>query len=190
MLRVSGFVALTVSISALMVGPLQAQQPSRTSATYDGWTVNCVQQNDKKMACQVNQIQQPQGQPGPASEVAVSQLPGGKTAKITVQVPPNVSIAQGIRLVLEGKPGKDKKPERIGSPIPAPVRLCIASRCVAEADVSEDMVRSVLRAETGLIVFNQADQREVSIQFSFQGFGAAWKEAQKDAGSNPTPARR
>jgi len=177
-------------MSLTAVGPVQAQQPTRTSATYDGWTVNCVQQKDKKMACQVTQIQQPQGQSAPASEVTITQLPGGKTAKITIQVPPNVSIAQGVRLVLQGKPGKDKKPDRIAPPIAAPLRVCIASRCLAQADVPETTVQTALRADSGLILFNEADQREVSIQFSFQGFDAAWKESQKDLGGSAAAARR
>ena len=183
MLKAAACVALaTLSILSLVAPRALAQQPSRTSATYEGWTVNCVQQNDKKMACQVNQIQQPKGQPGPASEVAISQKPDGKTVQVTLQVPPNVSIGQGVRLVLEGNPAKDKKPERIGSPIVAPLRLCLASRCMAEVDIPEAAARSLLRAQSGVIVFNQADQREVSIQFSFEGFGAAWKVVQKSAG--------
>ena len=192
MLRVAGCIAVASAlVLSVSVSPLRAQQPSRTSAVYEAWTVACAQQSDKKMACQVNQIQQPKGQPGPASEVAMSQKPGSKTVQVTFQVPPNVSIPQGVRLVLEGKPGKDKKPERIGSPIVAPVRLCLASRCIAQVDISEEVVRSILRAESGLIVFNQADEREVSIQFSFQGFGAAWKDAQKSgAGANAAAAHR
>lgn len=190
MLRLVFRVLVVVSISLTAVGEGHAQQPTRTSATYDGWTVNCVQQKDKKMACQVTQIQQPQGQSAPASEVTVTQLPGGKTARITIQVPPNVSIAQGVRLVLQGKPGKDKKPGRIGAPIAAPLRVCIASRCLAQADVSEAILQTALRAESGMIVFNEADQREVSIQFSFQGFALAWKESQKDFGGNAAAARR
>jgi invasion protein IalB len=190
MLRLVVPILLVLPMSLTAVAPVRAQQPTRTSATYDGWTVNCVQQKDKRMACQVTQIQQPQGQSAPASEVTITELPGGKAARIALQVPPNVSIAQGVRLVLQGKPGKDKKPDRIGTPIAAPLRVCIASRCLAQADVPEATLRTALRADSGLIVFNEADQREVSIQFSFQGLEAAWKESQKGVGGSPAAARR
>lgn len=159
-----------------------AQQPSRTSATYEDWTVQCVQQNNAR-SCEVNQIQQAPGQSGPASEVEIRQLPGGKSARITIQVPPNLAVGQGVRLVLEGHPGKDNKADQIGKPVMAPVRFCVATRCLAEVDVSDEQIRSMLRAESGLIVVNQADQREASVRFSFKGFPAAWRHAQRENGA-------
>ena len=156
-----------------------AQQPSRVTSVFGDWTVNCALRADK-MDCDLEQMQQPAGQSGPASAIQITLAPDGRTAKMGIQVPPDLWIPDGVRLVLQGKrANSNEKPEDVT--VLAVPRWCLATRCLAEADVTADQMKSWQGVETGRIEFKQANQHNASIVVSMKGFAAAWKQANKQA---------
>src|SRR5690242_15905781 len=72
--------------------PAQSQQ--RTTATYDDWTAACV---DGQKVCEITASQQLQGQSTAASQITISGIKD-RSPKLSIQVPPNVWLASGIKL--------------------------------------------------------------------------------------------
>lgn len=150
--------------AAAMPGAL-AQAPTRTTATYEDWTVRCeTPQGSAQKSCEVFQAQQPQGQTSPVSQVAIGRAAKTDPLKIVVQVPVNVWLATGPRLLWD-----DKQPA-----LALAFKRCVPGGCFADADLSDDLLRRMrARAEPGRLEYKDAIQRDVGIPVSFKGFAQA-----------------
>jgi invasion protein IalB len=142
-----------------------AQAPTRTTATYEDWTVRCeTPQGSAQKSCEVFQAQQPQGQTSPVSQVAIGRAAKTDPLKIVVQVPVNVWLATGIRLLWD-----DKQP-----PLALTYRRCVPGGCFADADLSDDLLRRMRgRTDPGRLEYKDAIQRDLGIPVSFKGFAQA-----------------
>ena len=144
----------TLFILTVLCSPAIAQTAKQTSATYDDWTVSCVNQvppNTK--TCQVLQAQTLQGQTAQLTRIAITPVPGRRLAKVYFQVPSNVRIVSGIRLLGSGEE----------SFVTAAFLWCASARCVAESDVSVELLDSLAKAGQARIVFKDANEREVTV---------------------------
>jgi invasion protein IalB len=137
-----------------------AQTAKQTSATYDDWTVSCVHQaTPAAKTCQMLQTQTLQGQTAQLTRIAITPTPGPQFAKIYFQVPPNVRIAFGIRLFGSGEE----------SFVTATFLWCASSRCVAESNVSAELLDKLAKASQVRMVFKDASEREVAVPISTKG---------------------
>ncbi|CAL8981508.1 hypothetical protein RHODGE_RHODGE_02935 [Rhodoplanes serenus] len=165
----------TVAVAALLAGtavpadPAAGQSPTRTTATYDDWTVRCETAPATPPAmpqriCEIFQTQQLQGQAAPAWQVAIGRAAKADPLRLVVQMPVNVWLAVAPRLVLD-----DKQP-----PLALGYKRCMPAGCFADAELGDDMLRRLrARTEPGRIEYKDAIQRDVAVPLSFKGFAAA-----------------
>ncbi|HMK80308.1 MAG TPA: invasion associated locus B family protein [Xanthobacteraceae bacterium] len=153
------FAAVLVATSVAL-----AQTPQRTTATYEDWVLRCENQDSGKL-CEIVQATQVQGNPNPVSQVAIGKPNKTEPLKIAFQVPVNVWLPTGIRLVVD-----DKDPG-----IAAAFKRCIGAACLADTDLKDDALKK-LRAqhENGKLLFKDATQKDVALPVSFKGFVAAF----------------
>jgi invasion protein IalB len=157
-------ILLLVVSSTLIVGAADAQAPQRTTATYDDWTVSCATQAQTQMICDLSQAQRVQGQSNPTTQVTISRPEKNKQYKIGIVVPADVWLQTGVRLTVEEN----------GPPTVATFTLCLPNRCLAEANLSDEMMKRLrTRTDPWKLEFKEASQRDVSMPVSAKGFGQA-----------------
>lgn len=139
--------------------------PTRTTATYEDWTVRCeTPPGAAQKTCEVFQAQQQQGQTGPVSQIAIGRAGKSGPHKLVAQIPVNVWLATAPRLVLDDKQ----------APIALGFKRCVPGGCFADADIPDDLLRRLKgRAEPGRLEYKDAIQRDVGIPVSFKGFSQA-----------------
>ncbi|MFL9824858.1 invasion associated locus B family protein [Rhodoplanes sp. SY1] len=171
----SSLVTMATVTAVLAASPALAQAPTqnspssgaptRTTATYEDWTVRCeTPPGAQQKTCEVFQAQQQQGQAGPVSQIAIGRA--GKTGphKLVAQIPVNVWLATAPRLLLDDKQ----------APIALGFKRCVPGGCFADADIPDDLLRRLkARAEPGRLEYKDAIQRDVGIPVSFKGFSQA-----------------
>lgn len=157
-----------VGLLLVASGPVFAQAPRLTTATYDDWTVRC-EMHDTIKSCEMEQTSQVQGQP--VSQIAIGRPSKNEPLRIVFQVPINVWLPAGVTLVMD-----DKDPG-----VSAIFKRCINNGCFADTDLKDDAVKKLrARTDNGKMLFKDANQREVTIPVSFKGFGAAFEAMAKE----------
>jgi invasion protein IalB len=161
----SGVAVLLAAQSALAQAPAQAQTPQRTTASYEDWTVRCeTRGTPPAKACEMVQAVTAPGQASPVTQVAIGRASKIDPVKVVFQLPVNVWIPVGVKLIYDAK----------AAPLIAAFRWCAPAGCFADLDLKDDMVKR-LRALTvqGRFDFKDASQRDVTIPVSFKGFSQA-----------------
>jgi invasion protein IalB len=153
-----------------LAGAAQAQAPQRTTATFEDWTVRC-ETIDNTTRCEMAQGVQIQGQAGPLTQIALGRPNKNEPVKIVFQVPIDVWLPAGVKLVLD-----DKDPG-----IAVAFKRCLAGgACFADTELKDEMIKK-LRGLTanGKLEFKDGAQRDIAIPVSFKGFGAAFDAMSK-----------
>jgi invasion protein IalB len=147
----------------------QPQTPQRTTASYEDWVVRCETRGTTKI-CEMAQAMQIQGQAQPITQIAIGQQSKGTPVKIVFQVPINVWLPAGAKLVVNEKdPG-----------IFAAYDRCLPGTCLAEAELKEDQIKKLRGAsENGKLQFKDGAQQDVVIPVSFKGFEQAYQAMQQ-----------
>src|SRR5262245_51457574 len=102
------------------------QLPQRTTATYGDWTVQCEVKAGPptQKICQISQSARAQNQPNPISMIAIGRPTTGASLKLVIQVPINVWLPAGVKLVPNAsEPGMDFVYKR-----------CIPAACFTDID--------------------------------------------------------
>lgn len=141
-----------------------AQTPQRTTATYDDWTVRC-EVNDAVRTCEMAQAMQIKGQAQPVTQIAIGRQAKNEPMKIVFQVPINVWLPTGVKLVAD-----DKDPGIVGT-----YRRCLPGACIADSELKDDVVKKLRGlTENGKLQFRDGGLQDVAIPISFKGFGQAY----------------
>lgn len=141
-----------------------AQSPQRTTATYDDWTVRCAVVEGTK-SCEMAQAMQIKGQAQPVTQIAIGRVAKTDPIKMVFQVPIDVWLPSGVKLVAD-----DKDPG-----VAAGYRRCLPAACLAEAEIKDDVIRKLrVLSDNGKLQFKDAAQQDIAIPVSFKGFGQAW----------------
>ncbi len=141
-----------------------AQTPQRTTATYDDWTVRC-EVNDAVRTCEMAQAMQIKGQAQPVTQIAIGRQAKNDPMKIVFQVPINVWLPTGVKLVAD-----DKDPGIVGT-----YRRCLPGACIADSELKDDVVKKLRGlTENGKLQFRDGGLQDVAIPISFKGFGQAY----------------
>ncbi|WP_052960613.1 invasion associated locus B family protein [Rhodopseudomonas palustris] len=160
-------IAATTSVQAAPDKPAaiaDTQTPQATTATYQDWTVRC-DIRDAAKTCEMAQAMQIKGQPQPVTQIAIGQQSKTSPMKIVFQVPINVALGDGPRLVVD-----DKDPG-----IAAAYRRCVPVACFADADLKDDQIKKLKGlSENGKLQFRDAADQLISIPVSFKGFDQAF----------------
>jgi invasion protein IalB len=163
------FALATLAMSASVAAHAQTQTPQRTTATYHDWTVRCEVGPTGKI-CEMAQAMQIQGQAQPVTQIAIGQQSKNAPMKIVLQVPINVWLPAGAKLIINEKdPG-----------IAAIYGRCLPAACLADADLKDDQIKKLRGlSENGKLQFKDAAQQDVAIPVSFKGFDQAFDALQK-----------
>lgn len=143
--------------------PGRIVQPDNTTATYGDWMHRC-QQGVGTRICEIVQTLQSGKQRGPVALVALGRPVLKEPYKFVVQLPPNVTLATGVRLALgESDEG-----------LLAGFQRCMPGGCFAEVAMSDDVLKHWRGAtEAGQIRYQDAAKRDVTLPLSLRGFTAA-----------------
>jgi invasion protein IalB len=163
--------------NALAQAPAQppaaaAPTPQRTTASYEDWTVRCETRGTPAVkTCEMVQAVTTQGQASPVTQIAVGRSGPKEPVKVVFQLPVNIWIPGGVRLVYDAK----------AAPLAAGFKWCAPAGCFADLDLNNDMIKR-LRGLTaqGRFEFKDAGQRDVAIPVSFKGFGQAFDALTKE----------
>lgn len=153
----------SIAMAAVATGAF-AQSPQRTTATYDDWTVRC-EVNDTVKTCEMAQAMQIKGQAQPVTQIAIGRQAKNDPMKIVFQVPINVWLPTGVKLVAD-----DKDPGIVGT-----YRRCLPGACIADSELKDDVVKKLRGlTENGKLQFKDGGLQDVAIPISFKGFGQAY----------------
>jgi invasion protein IalB len=165
--------ALTVLFAAAANGAAGAQTPQQTTATYDDWILRCDLRTGTPpvRVCEVAQFTQVQGQGPILTQISIGAAKKGEPSKVVIQVPIDVWLPAGVRLLAGEK----------DAGVLATFKRCAPNACFADVDIRDDVVRRLRTStETGKLQFKDVNQKDVSLPVSFKGFGPAFDALPKD----------
>lgn len=149
------------------------EQPQRTTATYEDWTLRCDLKPGPppQKTCQISQSARLQSQANPVTQIAIGRVAKGQALKMVVQVPINVWLPAGVKAVFDDKePGLDMTFKR-----------CTPSGCLADLDIGDDVITKLRNATAnGKLQFKDGTQKDVAVPISFKGFGQAFDALSKE----------
>ena len=150
-------------------------EPQTTTATFGDWVLRCVRQavpDQPQRVCEVAQTLEVKGQ-GVVAQVALRRLSPKEPMRMTIALPPNISLPSGVRVSVTEK---DQNPAELAW------KRCLPGGCIAEGEVREDLLRS-WRAQTGAgqIQYVLASTQLLGLSFSFRGLAVALDNLAKGA---------
>jgi invasion protein IalB len=157
------YLALTSATSVCLAGACAwAQTAQRTTATYGDWVIRCELHEGIKN-CEMAQVTQANGQT--LTQIVLGRQAKDAPLKLLFQVPVNVSLPAGVRLIGEGDQAA----------VVATFGYCVPVGCFAVTDVTDNVIKK-LRGLTanGKLEFKDAAGKDVAIPVSFKGFGEAY----------------
>jgi invasion protein IalB len=111
------------------------------------------------------QAMQIKGQAQPVTQIAIGRQAKNDPMKIVFQVPINVWLPTGVKLVAD-----DKDPGIVGT-----YRRCLPGACIADSELKDDVVKKLRGlTENGKLQFRDGGLQDVAIPISFKGFGQAY----------------
>lgn len=173
------FMALTV-VPAL--APADAQQantttepesPSSLTETYESWTVQCVHRTQGEHAGKHCQMSQELLQPNSRQRVLLFAVTReGETAKATLVLPFGLLLQDGVRVEAEG-----------AELFRAPIRTCLPTGCLAEAELPESVLGQLMAGETASVMMTANSGQPAKTDISLKGFSPAHRRLAALAGS-------
>lgn len=159
--------------------------PTATTATFGAWTVACnmAAQADgtaAKQLCQMTTRLNLKGQDGqmhPLLAFTIGTLPGGKVARMALQVPTDVALRDGLAISLDkpGVAGADPNAAKDQDVLLALTFItCNPQGCVADADGTPDLwdkLKTVKSVNVGFTAL--AGMKKILVPVSLDGFGDA-----------------
>jgi invasion protein IalB len=158
--------ALAQTPAAPNPAPSVSSEPQVTTATYADWILRCQRAGDGPQAqrqCEV--AQSIQDQRVTILQIAFARANAKQPFQLVVILPVNVSFPSAVRVSVNDKDA---------SSVELKWRNCTATGCVAEANITDDILRQ-WRAQTerGRVQIKDASGGDVTIPFSFRGLAQA-----------------
>ena len=152
-----------------------SSEPQATTATFGDWVLRCERATiagQSQRVCEVGQTLEAKGQ-GIVAQIALGRLSPKDPLRLTIALPPNVSLTSGVRVALDDK---DDNPAELTW------KRCVPGGCFAEADIRDEHLKA-WRAQsgTGQIRYVAASDQPLRVAFSFRGLGVALENLAKAA---------
>jgi invasion protein IalB len=140
-----------------------SDEPAATTASFGDWLVRCERtgEGDKAIRiCEAAQTIQLQGQSAPIAQIGIGRPSTGEPLHVTIILPPNIALPGNVHFATDDKddPGVDLN-----------WRRCLPGRCVAEAKLDPETVKSWRGHTAGKFSYTDASGRVLAIPFSFRG---------------------
>jgi len=145
-----------------------SEEPAVTTASFGDWVMRCQRTGEGEKAvriCEAAQTVQVQGQNAPIAEIGIGRLTAGEPLRVTVLLPPNITLPGNVHIVTDEKddPGIDLN-----------WRRCLPGGCFAEATATAETTKSWRsRSGAGKVSYKDATGRVIAIPFSFRGLAQA-----------------
>jgi len=137
-MRKVGVASTIAMLMSFMLYSAAAQEPQRTTATYEEWTASCeLIPPEGKRSCQLLQEHTLTGSARPISRITIRVAGNAGPFMIAMEVPSNVWVPDGVKL----KAGDDV------SSLSAAFKWCDGQRCVAETDMPEASIQKLPRIQ-------------------------------------------
>ncbi len=145
-------------------GQSVSAEPEATTATYGTWTLRCAQRAQGRV-CDVEQAVVPQGRQNPIAQIGFNRLSPKDEFHLTVVLPTNITFQISPRVT-----SSDKDPG-----VQLTWRRCVPGGCIADATLTSETLRAwrAIAADTGKLLFTNANMQNIAIEFSFRGFAQA-----------------
>jgi len=143
------------------------------SATYQDWVLQCVSvaKPTAHKLCDIAQLTRVKGKGIPFSRVAIERPAKGRSAKLSIQLPVNVSLSSKVRIEF----GKTNVA------LAASFGRCVPSGCFADFALDDATLQKFRSADgVGKIGFEDASGRDIVIPLSFKGFRQAFAALPKE----------
>lgn len=131
-----------ITLALFHSGAVLAQQPTRTTATYGAWIVQCSTVKDAKVCEMVQTLGQQDRRV--VAQVAIGRLPNSEIMRAVLQVPVGVDLTKPVTLSFSDS-DKDKFQGRYVT--------CTPRFCRAEFDLPATMTKLPDKLEKGAINF-------------------------------------
>lgn len=173
-----------LAYSGLLAAPVAAQeapQPSRTTATYGSWTVECYtpdpvegQEATAAQRCEMQTKVRMQVEDG-TSRLIMQMAIGvdGVNADywIVFQTPLNVRLQEGVKMYVN-------PPEGEGAELPEPMLnagylYCEPTRCLTQSELSSEQMAELIGADAVQVRFIGRKGRAFVMPLELDGFAAA-----------------
>jgi invasion protein IalB len=144
--------------------PPVSDEPVATTASFGDWVMRCQRTGDGEKAvksCEAAQTIQVQGQTAPIAQIGIGRLSAGEPLRITVILPPNITLPSNVHVVTDEKDDQG---------IELAWRRCLPGGCIAEVKLEPETIKNWrARNAPGKLSFKDATGRVVAIPFSFRG---------------------
>lgn len=138
-----------------------AKGPDSTTETYGDWLLRCWPGASAR-PCQLSQRLMIEGQSAPIALIAFESA--GKTLKMQVQLPHNVTIPDGVKVV-------SSTGDLLAD---LPFRACVPGGCVAVLTLADPGLAKLKGQTTAPVLkFKDAGEREIALPFSTKGLSQA-----------------
>lgn len=157
-----------------------SDEPAVTTASYGDWVMRCQRtgEGDKAVrVCETGQSIQVQGQAAPIAEIGIGRPSPGDPMRITVVLPPNITLPSAVRVIA------DEKDE---SAIELAWRRCLPGGCFADAKLEPETIKYWRgRSAPGKLSFKDGAGRVLAISFSFRGLSQSLDALAKETRAQP-----
>ena len=145
--------------------PPVSADPQITTATFGDWVLRCVKPDLKTAkSCEIVQTLQVQNQ-GTIAQLAFGRLNPKDPLRLTVVVPPNISLPSTLRVGID-----EKDPQSVE----VSWRRCLPGGCYADGEAKDDTLRRWrAQPERGQLQVLTGTGQPVIIPFSFRGLAQA-----------------
>lgn len=160
-LRAMAAVAMLVPLPPAFAADkaLPTASPQQTTATFGNWTLRCVRPTGAAKLCEVMQLVQQDGKA--VAQIAVGSVAKGQPMRLTMLVPPSVTLGTAPQLMAAGG---------AGAGVGMTWRRCLPGGCIADGEVgAEALLRIQAWTQPGRIVFADGADRPVVMPFAPQG---------------------
>ena len=193
----AAFFASTLVIPHTVIA--ETKTPSSTTATFGDWIVRCrtIKLSEKQAATQnpesnknicemvhtinVSTMDKRTGKPSKPqllAQVALGKLPNSKNFKVVYQVPSAVWLREAIAVRFAAD-SKNIAKAASNYMHKASYFRCIANACLADADLSDDMLTAIMSSKVSQISFKDGSKRTINIPMSLKGFKEAFASLRK-----------
>lgn len=159
----------------------EAAQPSRTTAVYGGWTVDCFttdpaegQEAAPVKRCEMQTKVHMQVEGGASRlilQMAMGPDGGDSDYWIVFQTPLNVMLREGVQLLVDIPEGEDAaRPEPL---LRTSYLYCEPARCLSQGALTGDQMTALSEAETVAVRFVGRQGREFILPLVLDGMGDA-----------------
>jgi invasion protein IalB len=165
---------LAMLLVMALMGPVFAQAPREapaarpefTTAGFGDWVLRCTQPEGRAKNCEVVQSINAQGQV--VAQFALGRTEAGQPIRLTLAVPPNVTLDTAPRLVPNASANDARGAVDLGW------RRCFPTVCLADMAPSEALLQQFRRQnEAAQMRFVSGDGRENALPLSLRGIAAA-----------------